>query len=124
MKKTKGKRKRYLAAGLSLALVLGSIQLIGAEEISPQEEPEEVPYEVSDLTLLQGDEDYDLTDGITYDSDSYELVVTDLGGFDINVPGEYEVGYTLTEKLVLGQESEESTGGYYRMILGTPRLRK
>ena len=42
--------------------------------------------------------DYDLTEGITYDSEKYTLSVTDTGNFDINVAGDYEISYALMEK--------------------------
>ena len=48
------------------------------------------------MTLEAGARDYDLTEGIVYDSALYELAVLDTGDFDINVPGAYEVTYSLT----------------------------
>ena len=65
-------------------------------------------YEAPDLTVFLGDEDYDLTDGITYDSDLYDLSITDLGGFDIYVPGDYEVSYELTTKQRTGPAMAET----------------
>lgn len=65
-------------------------------------------YEAPDLTVFLGDEDYDLTDGITYDSDLYDLSITDLGGFDIYVPGDYEVSYELTTKQRTGSAMSET----------------
>ena len=65
-------------------------------------------YEAPDLTVFLGDEDYDLTDGITYDSDLYDLSITDLGGFDIYVPGDYEVSYELTTKHRTGPAMSEN----------------
>ena len=60
---------------------------------------------------MQGASDYDLTAGITYDSEKYILSVTDTGNFDINVVGDYEISYTLTgkENSVKETESVEST---------------
>ena len=102
VKKKKGRLKRWLSVGLSTALVIGSINLISGLEV-----PEEQPiYDAPDWTVFLGDEDYDLTDGITYDSDLYDLSITDLGGFDIYVPGDYEVSYELTTKQ-LSQNTEE-----------------
>ena len=46
--------------------------------------------------LVQGEEDYDLTDDILYDDEKYTLKVVELGGFDINKIGSYEVTYSLT----------------------------
>lgn len=46
--------------------------------------------------LVQGEEGYDLTDEILYDDVKYTLTVGDLGGFDINKIGSYEVTYFLT----------------------------
>ena len=58
---------------------------------------DEVPvYEARELVLIQGEEDYDLTDDILYDDVKYTLTVGDLGGFDINKIGSYEVTYSLT----------------------------
>ena len=55
-------------------------------------------YDAPELTLTQSVTDYDLTEGITYDSEKYTLSVTDTGNFDINVAGDYEISYALTEK--------------------------
>lgn len=52
-------------------------------------------YEAPDLYLELGQEDYDLTEGIIYDKDFYEVKVSDPGDFDINMLGEYEVTYVL-----------------------------
>lgn len=58
---------------------------------------DEVPvYVARELVLTQGEEDYDLTDEIVYDDVKYTLTVGDLGGFDIQVIGSYEVTYSLT----------------------------
>ena len=58
---------------------------------------DEVPvYVTRELVLTQGEEDYDLTDDILYDDVKYTLTVGDLGGFDINKIGSYEVTYSLT----------------------------
>ena len=72
---------------------------------------ESVEFEVPELYLEQGQEEYDLTAGITYDSEKYILSVTDTGDFDINVVGDYEISYTLTgkENSVEETESVEST---------------
>lgn len=53
-------------------------------------------YETRELVLVQGEEGYDLTDEILYDDVKYTLTVGDLGGFDINKIGSYEVTYFLT----------------------------
>ena len=52
-------------------------------------------YEAPDLYLECGQEEYDLTEGIIYDKDLYEVKVSDPGDFDINMVGEYEVTYVL-----------------------------
>ena len=58
---------------------------------------DEVPvYVTRELVLTQGEEDYDLTDEIVYDDVKYTLEVVELGGFDINKIGSYEVTYSLT----------------------------
>ena len=69
-------------------------------------EDEEPVYVARELVLIQGEEDYDLTDDILYDDVKYTLEVVELGGFDINVIGNYEISYALTEK----ENSVEDTG--------------
>jgi len=59
-------------------------------------EDKEPVYVARELVLTQGEEDYDLTDDILYDDVKYTLTVGDLGGFDINKIGSYEVTYSLT----------------------------
>ena len=59
-------------------------------------EDEEPVYVARELVLVQGEEGYDLTDDILYDDVKYTLTVGDLGGFDIQVIGSYEVTYSLT----------------------------
>ena len=59
-------------------------------------EDEEPVYVARELVLTQGEEDYDLTDDILYDDVKYTLDVVELGGFDINKIGSYEVTYSLT----------------------------
>lgn len=59
-------------------------------------EDEEPVYVARELMLTQGEEDYDLTDDILYDDVKYTLDVVELGGFDINKIGSYEVTYSLT----------------------------
>mgnify|MGYP007113829017 CR=1 FL=1 len=89
---------------MAAALLIGSIHGVGAKEQSKA-------YDAPELTLLQGESDYDLTEGITYDSEKYTLSVTDTGNFDINVAGDYEISYALTEKesSVSETESVENT---------------
>ena len=85
------KANRALTFVMAAALLIGSIHGVGAKEQSKA-------YDAPELTLTQGVTDYDLTEGITYDSEKYTLSVTDTGNFDINVAGDYEISYTLTEK--------------------------
>ena len=59
-------------------------------------EDKEPVYVARELVLTQGEEDYDLTDEIVYDDVKYTLDVVELGGFDINKIGSYEVTYSLT----------------------------
>ena len=59
-------------------------------------EDKEPVYVARELVLTQGEEDYDLTDEIVYDDVKYTLEVVELGGFDINKIGSYEVTYSLT----------------------------
>ena len=69
---------------------------------------DEVPvYEARELVLTQGEEDYDLTDDILYDDVKYTLTVGDLGGFDIQVIGSYEVTYSLTPVTTEGTQGNE-----------------
>ncbi len=89
MRRTKA--NRALTFVMAAALLIGSIHGVGAKEQSKA-------YDAPELTLLQGESDYDLTEGITYDSEKYTLSVTDTGNFDINVAGDYEISYALTEK--------------------------
>ncbi len=88
----KGKKKnRIIAVVSALAVVVGMIGAIAANEVK-----EEVYYEAPELYLVQGAESYDLTAGISFDADRYTLDIADMGGFDINVPGSYEITYSLT----------------------------
>ena len=102
MRRTKA--NRALTFVMAAALLIGSIHGVGAKEQSKD-------YDAPELTLVQGASDYDLTAGITYDSEKYTLSVTDTGNFDINVVGDYEISYTLTgkENSVKETESVEST---------------
>lgn len=95
------KNRRILYVVLSSLLILGAIGGVAARELTSK------PYDAPDLYLTLGSETYDLLEGITYDSDSYDLVVKDDGGLNINQVGKYEVSYTLTPK---GEEtsSEEA----------------
>lgn len=85
------KVNRALTFVMAAALLIGSIHGVGAKEQSKA-------YDAPELTLTQGVTDYDLTEGITYDSEKYTLSVTDTGNFDVNVAGDYEISYALTEK--------------------------
>lgn len=98
------KVNRALTFVMAAALLIGSIHGVGAKEQSKA-------YEAPELTLTQGVTDYDLTEGITYDSEKYTLSVTDTGNFDVNVAGDYEISYALTEKesSVSETESVENT---------------
>lgn len=102
MRRTKA--NRALTFVMAAALLIGSIHGVGAKEQSKA-------YDAPELTLTQGVTDYDLTEGITYDSEKYTLSVTDTGNFDINVAGDYEISYALTEKesSVSETESVENT---------------
>ena len=95
------KNRRILYVVLSALLIIGAIGGVAARELNSK------PYDAPDLYLTLGSETYDLLEGITYDSDSYDLAVKDDGGFNINQVGKYEVSYTLTPK---GEEtsSEEA----------------
>ena len=85
------KVNRALTFVMAAALLIGSIHGVGAKEQSKA-------YDAPELTLTQGVTDYDLTEGITYDSEKYTLSVTDTGNFDVNVAGDYVISYALTEK--------------------------
>lgn len=103
MRRTKA--NRALTFVMAAALLIGSIHGVGAKEQSKA-------YDAPELTLTQGVTDYDLMEGITYDSEKYTLSVTDTGNFDINVAGDYEISYALTgkESSVSETESVENTG--------------
>ena len=106
MRRTKA--NRALTFVMAAALLIGSIHGVGAKEQSKA-------YDAPELTLTQGVTDYDLTEGITYDSEKYTLSVTDTGNFDINVAGDYEISYALTEKessvnVIENVENAESAG--------------
>ena len=66
------------------------------------EATEEALYKAEDLRfLVQTKEDFgdfDLTDGIEYDEEHYELSVKDDGGFDCDLVGDYVITYLLTAK--------------------------
>ena len=98
MRRTKA--NRALTFVMAAALLIGSIHGVGAKEQSKA-------YDAPELTLTQGVTDYDLTEGITYDSEKYTLSVTDTGNFDINVAGDYEISYTLTEKAEDADQTSE-----------------
>ena len=102
------KANRALTFVMAAVLLIGSIHGVGAKEQSKA-------YDAPELTLTQGVTDYDLTEGITYDSEKYTLSVTDTGNFDINVAGDYEISYALTEKessvnVIENVENAESAG--------------
>ena len=99
MRRTKA--NRALTFVMAAALLIGSIHGVGAKEQSKA-------YEAPELTLVQGASDYDLTEGITYDSEKYTLSVTDTGNFDINVAGDYEISYALTGK---AEEADQTPEG-------------
>lgn len=61
MRRTKA--NRALTFVMAAALLIGSIHGVGAKEQSKA-------YDAPELTLLQGESDYDLTEGITYDSEN------------------------------------------------------
>lgn len=52
-------------------------------------------FEVPELYLEQGQEDYDLAAGLAYDESKYILDVKDDGNFDIMLSGEYKVTFVL-----------------------------
>ena len=85
-KRSKSRRAIYGIVGAIMAVT--AIGSVAAKESKPYKAPE--------LRLLQGTQDYDLTDGITYNKEKYELTVEDTGDFDIDVLGKYDVEYSLT----------------------------
>lgn len=97
------KVNRALTFVMAAALLIGSIHGVGAKEQSKA-------YDAPELTLTQGVAAYDLTEGITYDSEKYTLSVTDTGNFDINVAGDYEISYALTVKEEPVDETESTEG--------------
>lgn len=91
-------KKRVFLYGAALVLA-GCVGLAGFRLASGQE-----LYKAPELTLLEGQADFDLLEGIEYDAGQYELRVDDLGEFDVNRLGEYWVGYVLTPKA--GEQGE------------------
>ncbi len=89
----------YLLAGM--LLLVGTIGVVSAKQTASI-------YDAPDLHLVQGSEQYDLKEGITYDSSKYELAVKDTVDFDINQIGEYQVSYILTPKEKTTASKEES----------------
>ena len=100
----RNKRGRLILMGLlSLLVVGGTIGGALAEEMRPYEAPE--------LRLEQGADEYDLMEGITYRSAHYELDLVDTGDFDIDIPGRYEVEYSLTPIFDDEPDEEKPEGG-------------
>lgn len=93
-------KKRVFLYGAALVLA-GCVGLAGFRLASGQE-----LYKAPELTLLEGQANFDLLEGIEYDAGQYELRVDDdsLDGFDVNRLGEYWVGYVLTPKA--GEQGE------------------
>ena len=95
MKNTlKRKKHKFIAVVSALAVIAGTISGIAANELT--ENTIEMEYEAPELHLIQGAEEYDLTEGIQYDAEKYTLEVINTGGFDIDLLGSYEVSYRLT----------------------------
>ncbi len=86
--KRKKKSHRAIYGLMGAVVAATTIGTVAAKEIKPYKAPE--------LRLVQGSENYDLTEGITYDKGKYELMVEDTGDFDIEVLGKYTVEYSLT----------------------------
>ena len=103
----KGKRGRRALYGL-----VGAVMAFTA--VGGAAAKEAKPYKAPELRLVRGTEDYDLTEGITYDKGKYELMVEDTGNFDIEVPGKYTVEYSLTpleDGVSAGTGGTVSSGG-------------
>ena len=103
----KGKRGRRALYGL-----VGAVMAFTA--VGGAAAKETKPYKAPELRLVRGTEDYDLTEGITYDKGKYELMVEDTGNFDIEVPGKYTVEYSLTpleDGVSAGNGGAVSSGG-------------
>lgn len=103
----KGKRGRRALYGL-----VGAVMAFTA--VGGAAAKEAKPYKAPELRLVRGTEDYDLTEGITYDKEKYELMVEDTGNFDIEVPGKYIVEYSLTpleDGAATGTDGTVSPGG-------------
>ena len=69
---------------------------------------ENVEFEVPELYLEQGQEEYDLAAGLAYDESKYILDVKDDGNFDIMLSGEYRVTFVL-DSLEETQDPPEET---------------
>ena len=72
------KVNRALTCLLVVAMILGSIHLVAADNQG---------YDAPNLVLAVGQGEFDLTEDITYDKDRYTLAVIDKGGFNIYEPG-------------------------------------
>lgn len=86
--KRKKKSHRAIYGLMGAIVVATTIGTIAAKETKPYKAPE--------LRLVRGSVDYDLTEGIIYDDQKYELMVEDIGDFDIDVLGRYDIKYSLT----------------------------
>ena len=103
MRRTKA--NRALTFVMAAALLIGSIHGVGAKEQSKA-------YDAPELTLTQGVTDYDLTEGITYDSEKvYPCPSLTQETLTSMMAGDYEISYALTEKesSVSETESVENT---------------
>ena len=114
MRRTKA--NRALTFVMAAALLIGSIHGVGAKEQSKD-------YDAPELTLVQGASDYDLTAGITYDSEKYILSVTDTGNFDINVVGDYEILYVDRKRKQRKRDRECGEHRDYRKYRGYQKHR-
>ena len=99
--------------------IVGAIMAVTA--IGSVAAKESKPYKAPELRLLQGTENYDLMDGITYNKGKYELTVEDTGDFDIDVLGKYDVEYSLTPIEIDNKMTGDSAAGGLDEDLGVSK---
>lgn len=104
--KRKGKIHKWLSGFLAVLMVCQTVSFASALE-------NENPFTAPDLELIQGQENYDLFEGIQYDNVKHKLEVSNHNGFDINTIGKYKIDYVLkpiSEAIPPSEaESENST---------------
>ena len=102
MSKKNTRLNRALTFLMAVALIVGSIHLVAADNGNQYDAQE-------DFYVMQGDPDFKLTDAVGETPDGYTLSVVNDGDFDINAIGSYEVTYALTPV--------ETSGGVRQVLM-------